>query len=59
MGVFLTVNGFEGLIENKNKVRTLWGWKASKSKNIYPQRNSTGSYKKSVVDRKMMAASLK
>ena len=46
MGVFFTINGSEVLIENKNKIRTLWGWKVSKNKNIEPQRNFTGSYKK-------------
>ena len=49
MGVFFTINGQVLIEKNKNKVRTLWGWKASKNKDIEPQRNFTGSHKKSVI----------
>ena len=43
---FLCITSKDVLTESKNKIRTLWGWKASKSKNIEPQRNFAGSYKK-------------
>ena len=49
MGLFFTINGLEVLRGNKNKIRTLWGWKASKNKNIEPQRNFTSSYKKKCI----------
>ena len=49
MGEVFTINGWEVLIENKNKIRTLWGWKGSKNKNIKLQQNFTGSYKESVI----------
>ena len=32
--------------ENKNKIRTFWGWKSSKNKKIEPHQNFIGSYKK-------------
>ena len=34
----------ECFVENKNKIRTIWGWKLSKNKDIEPYQNSTGSY---------------
>ena len=35
------------LVESKNKIRTFWGGKPSKNKNI--EQNFTGSYKKGVL----------
>ena len=46
MGVFFIINGQEVLINNYNKIRTLWGWKVLKNKNFKPRQNFTGSLKK-------------
>ena len=36
-------------LKNKNKIRTIWGWKCQKIRTAEPQQKFTGSYKKKSV----------